>query len=130
VSTKQGQARTALAARGAVADDEIVDFAVQVAGTIVLTAQVKGSADPVGNEMFPGKPGQVDPLRQRRHREQSSVGQQMMFVEADRDPRQVLAFHTARGPRPADHGAVGPDVRSGNPALRLFPGCRIVASEV
>jgi NAD(P)-dependent dehydrogenase (short-subunit alcohol dehydrogenase family) len=46
---------TALAARGVVADDEIVDFAVEVADTVALTAQVKGSADPVGNEMFPGE---------------------------------------------------------------------------
>jgi hypothetical protein len=46
---------TALAARGVVADDEIVDFAIEVADTVVLTAQVKGSADPAGNEMFPGE---------------------------------------------------------------------------
>jgi hypothetical protein len=46
---------TALAARGVVADDEIVDFAIEVADTVVLTAQVKSSADPAGNEMFPGE---------------------------------------------------------------------------
>ena len=46
---------TALASRGLAADDDIVDFAVEVDAVVVDKVQVKGSADPLGHQLYPGE---------------------------------------------------------------------------
>jgi hypothetical protein len=48
-----------LAARGAAADDDIVDFGIEVAGEVTTTVQVKGSASASCNELHPGEAHKV-----------------------------------------------------------------------
>jgi hypothetical protein len=48
-----------LAARGIAGDEDIVDFAIEVNGEVVLTAQVKSSTDPASNELYPGEAQKV-----------------------------------------------------------------------
>ncbi|MGV7301745.1 hypothetical protein PJK45_21410 [Mycobacterium kansasii] len=50
---------TALVSRGLAADDDIVDFAVEVDARVVDKVQVKGSADPHGNQLYPGEAQEV-----------------------------------------------------------------------
>ena len=50
---------TALASRGMAADDDIVDFAVELDALVVDKVQVKGSADPQGHQLYPGEAQKV-----------------------------------------------------------------------
>ncbi|MGO9104403.1 MAG: hypothetical protein ACLP9Y_35165 [Mycobacterium sp.] len=50
---------TALASRGVAADDDIVDFAVELDSLIVDKVQVKGSADPQSHQLYPGEAREV-----------------------------------------------------------------------
>ncbi len=45
-----------LAARGAAADDDIVDFGIEVAGEVTTTVQLKGSASASCNELLAVSP--------------------------------------------------------------------------
>lgn len=46
---------TALASRGVAADDDIVDFAVEVDAVVLDKVQVKASADPLSHQLYPGE---------------------------------------------------------------------------
>ena len=48
-----------MAARGAAADDDIVDFGIEVAGEVTTTVEVKGSASASCNELHPGEAHKV-----------------------------------------------------------------------
>ena len=50
---------TALASRGVAADDDIVDFAVELDSLIVDKVQVKGSGDPQSHQLYPGEAREV-----------------------------------------------------------------------
>jgi hypothetical protein len=50
---------TALARRGVAADDDIVDFAVELNAVVVDKIQVKGSANPLSQNLHPGEANTV-----------------------------------------------------------------------
>jgi hypothetical protein len=56
-SSPSARLRSTLAARGAAADDDIVDFGI--AGEVTTTVQVKGSASASCNELHPGEAHKV-----------------------------------------------------------------------